>query len=345
MLEKKDKKKNVGEKAKTLFLFEGICTFYKKHKRDLLWRKEKSTPYEVWVSEIMLQQTQVSRVSQYYVRFLKRFPTVNILAKASWEEFLPYYEGLGYYRRGKNMLETAKKITKDYQGNFPLTLGELERLPGIGSYTARALASFAYDKPVLAWDTNFSRVLGRFFAGTKDQNLPVVKIETVLRRYGVQKNKENKKISFKNFNAGVMDFGSLVCTKNPKCQECPLQIHCLYFQESGEKERKILQKKEGFPTKEAQTFLILHENHKKYFSLSRKKFKPFIFTPSLSNRQEIKQFFSQTFGLTLSIRPPRMKLYIQEKPTLIVYAQILSGAHTFSLFEPKDVHDILDTWL
>ncbi len=304
MLEKKNKKKNLTEKAKILFLFEEILDFYTKHKRDLLWRKEDITPYEVWVSEIMLQQTQVSRVSQYYVRFLKRFPDIETLAKASWDEFLPYYEGLGYYRRGKNMLLTAQNIVKYYQGVFPREIRELEKLPGVGHYTACAIASFAYDESVLAWDTNFSRVLGRFFGGTKDCTLSAIKIETVLKQYRTKKKKENKKVSFKNFNAGIMDFGSLVCTKNPKCQECPLQRNCVYFQEGGEKERKILQKKEAFPTKESQVFLILHENHKKYFSLSQKKFEPFIFDSSLMSRQEIKQFFSKPLTY-LSVRPPK----------------------------------------
>ncbi|NCU42655.1 MAG: A/G-specific adenine glycosylase, partial [Candidatus Moranbacteria bacterium] len=155
----KKKRKNISEKEKRIFVFEEILIFYAEYKRNLLWRKKDITPYEVWVSEIMLQQTQVSRVAQYYTRFLKRFPTVDILAQVSWEEFLPYYEGLGYYRRGKNMIETAQRIMRKYQGMFPRERSHLEKLPGIGSYTARAVASFAYDEPVLAWDTNFSRVL------------------------------------------------------------------------------------------------------------------------------------------------------------------------------------------
>ncbi|NCU41784.1 MAG: A/G-specific adenine glycosylase [Candidatus Moranbacteria bacterium] len=342
---KKKKGKTKKKEEKIVFIFETILAFYTENKRDLLWRKENITPYEVWVSEIMLQQTQVSRVSQYYTRFLKRFPTVDSLARASWEEFLPYYEGLGYYRRGKNMLETAKRIMMKYQGIFPRERSELEKLPGIGLYTARAVMSFAYDDPVLAWDTNFSRVLGRFLEGTKKHNLSLEKIEATLKCFSLRKNKEKEKLSFKDFNAGMMDFGSLVCIKNPQCEKCPLQMYCLYFQENGKREKVFFQKKENFPTKEAQAFLILHENHKKYFSSSKRGFKPFVFPSSLSSRQEMKQFFYEKYGIILSIRPPKMKLYIQEKPTLIVYAQILSGEHNFSLFEPKGVHDILDTWL
>jgi len=140
--------------------YNEILKWYEKSARILPWRKEGISAYEVWVSEIMLQQTQVSRGIQYYERFLKRFPTVQKLAKASWDDFLPYYEGLGYYARGRNMLRTAKTIVDEFGGEFPRNKAMLMKLPGIGEYTACAILSFTWNEPFVAFDTNFKRIFG-----------------------------------------------------------------------------------------------------------------------------------------------------------------------------------------
>src|SRR3989344_6364292 len=143
------------DKRKAGFFEEKLEDFFQKTGREHLpWRKKKITAYEVWVSEIMLQQTQVSRVIGYYTRFLKRFPNIGSLAKASWAAFLPYYDGLGYYARGRNMLKAAQVIAKEYAGTFPRDKKLLEKLPGIGPYTAAAIMSFAYGDEDLARDTN-----------------------------------------------------------------------------------------------------------------------------------------------------------------------------------------------
>jgi len=125
----------------TLPLIKKILTWYSKNKRHLPWRKTHD-PYSIWVSEIMLQQTQVSRVNDYYQRFLEKFPDIQSLAKASWGQFLPYWRGLGFYSRGRNMLKAAKMIMKEYGGKFPHQKKDLEKLPGIGEYTSAAIRSF-----------------------------------------------------------------------------------------------------------------------------------------------------------------------------------------------------------
>src|SRR3989344_8172097 len=154
------------DKRKAGFFEEKLEDFFQKTGREHLpWRKKKITAYEVWVSEIMLQQTQVSRVIGYYTRFLKRFPNIGSLAKASWAAFLPYYDGLGYYDRGRNMLKAAKEVVEKHHGRFPRDAEALRRLPGIGPYTAAAIMSFAYGDEHLAWDTNLKRVIGRVFYG------------------------------------------------------------------------------------------------------------------------------------------------------------------------------------
>jgi len=399
-----------------------ISIFYRWHGRDLPWRKENITPYEVWVSEIMLQQTQVSRVVEYYGRFLERFPNVEALARTNWEEFLPYYEGLGYYNRGRNMLACARVVMEEYNGKFPCEVEELERLPGVGPYTARAVASFACGAKTLAWDTNFSRVFGRYLKGSKNENVEKEEIEEEIQKIceyggGVDSRKslslqglplqEGEKIflsqghlplrkredqnsspfcdndekesegdregcgnnkremggvmkkekrdqrnelqdasfTFRDFNAAVMDFGSLVCKKNPKCGECPLNSHCVYFQNGGKKEKTTAHGNDAFPLQEAQAFVILHENHKKYFSSAKHEFQPFVLEKGRVSREDIKEFFFSKHGLKTSVRPPKMKIYIDEEPTIVVYAQILSGEHNFFHFEPKAVRDMINTWL
>lgn len=311
-----------------------MLVFYQENKRDLPWRREGISAYEVWVSEIMLQQTQVSRVVEYYTKFLKRFPDVRSLASASWEEFLPYYEGLGYYRRGRNMLLTAQEVVTKHRGKFPRDITELEKLPGIGAYTARAIASFAWGESVLAWDTNFTRVFGRFFEGSKRADMKAILFEKSLFRYVKQS---------RDFNASVMDFGSAICTKNPKCDVCPLESRCAYALSSGTKEEHQKKQKEVFPTKEAYAYVILHEEHRRYFSSDKKVFCPFMLPPEEHSREAIKYYFYNTYGLNVSVRPPKIKLYIDEQPTLIIYAQILSGTHDFASFEPKEARAILDT--
>ena len=270
----------------------------------------------------------------------------------------------------KKYAKTAKIVIEEYNGVFPQDKKELEKLPGIGRYTASAIASFAYEKTVLAWDTNFQRVFGRFFEGSKDEVMNREEMEGIVKK-GIKNyedntcggeakiSKENKEIrsdderkkfrvlrlGFREFNAGVMDFGSLVCTKNPKCTQCPLRKHCVYYKTMGKKEvqKKIFQ--EDFPTKQAFAYVILHENHKIYFSRSKKIFKPFRLSPEENSREAIKYFFENHYQLKISVRPPKMKLYIKERPTMVVYAQILSGRHNFSSFPQEAVRDTINKWI
>lgn len=301
-----------------------ILKWFTKNGRVLLpWRKKNITAYEVWVSEIMLQQTQVSRVIEYYKRFLERFPDVFELARASWEEFYPYYAGLGYYNRGRNMLSCAHILVEKYKGVFPKTKELLRDLPGIGEYTASAILSFAYNKNELAIDTNIKKVFGRYFEGSKDAKID---FETL---------KQNLASSKKELNAAVMDFSSSICIKIPRCGECPLQKYCEYYRSDGQKE--FMKKKENitFPQKEAIVYLTIHKNHKEYYSLNKKEWKPFILSKHSNTREKIKEYFQKKYGLTLAVRPPHKKLYINQKPVIFVNAQILLGVHTFYIFDKK----------
>lgn len=307
-----------------------IMVFYrKKGRKHLPWRKKGITPYEVWVSEIMLQQTQVDRVIDFYVKFLKRFPTIRELSRVSWEKFLPYYQGLGYYNRGRNMLSSAQIICKRYEGKFPEDIEILETLPGIGKYTARAVMSFSKNFDFLAWDINFQRVFGRFFFGSKDTAIDPLEFEGKI----VAKKRD--------FNGAIMDFGSLVCVREPRCNICILQCHCVYFQEKGKGE--ILKKRENkvFCQKEATVWVFLHKDHKIYYSDNKKIYAPFQVPKRDNTREGIKKYFLKKYGLIVSVRPPHKKDLIQGNPTLFVNAQILLGNYTFSIFEKEEVRKFL----
>lgn len=289
----------------------------------LPWRKTGLTAYQVWLSEIMLQQTQVSRVVPYFENMVERFPTVQDLAAATWEEFLPFYQGLGYYSRGRNMLKTAAMVVEKFDGIFPSDPTILQTLPGIGPYTAAAIASFAYGHPHLAFDTNQQRVWGRILHGTKTARVDVTELEHEL----------DTNASYSHLNAAVMDFANVVCTnRSPRCSTCPLQKYCVYFQTNGEREPTTFAKKSTFPMREAQTVVVLHENHKQYFSSVQERFTPFTLPSPLNTRARIKEHFLRVHGLNISVRPPHWKGSVVEIPTQVVTAQVLSGQHRFEPF-------------
>lgn len=303
-----------------------VLQWFREHGRKRLpWRKKGITPYEVWVSEIMLQQTQVSRVLKYYKRFLKKFPTIEKLAQAPWEEFLPYYSGLGYYRRGHNMLKAAKIIDRLYKGKFPRDKQLLMKLPGIGEYTASAILSFGYGDAYLAFDINLKRVFGRFFSGNKNAQLDFEKIEKKL--------KGNRS----ELNSALMDFANLVCLHKPKCEICPLARQCRYFREKGKGEIQKGHARSLFPLKKAQVFLWLHKDHKEYYSPNPDRFEVFVFPPASNTREKIKEYFQKNYGLEVSVRPPHKKTSVNGISTIFVNAQILLGKHEFGVFSKEDI--------
>lgn len=216
--------------------------WYRLNCRDLPWRHTHD-PYKIWVSEVMLQQTQVERVKDYYARFLKRFPKVQDLARAKWEDVLESWRdpvppgtpqviaaqrrGLGYYRRARNMHKAAQTIVKDFGGKFPRTYEELKKLPGVGSYTAAAIASFAFGEKVPALDTNIFRVFGRVFGKIWENLKPGEKFEFAGKYMGSSRGEQG--LSSRDFNYGLMDLGALVCNaKQPKCEECCFQKTCAF---------------------------------------------------------------------------------------------------------------------
>ena len=308
------------------FLERQLLLYFTSSARKLPWRKPTITPYEVWVSEIMLQQTQVARVIEYCKRFLKKFPTVKKLAQTTWEEFLPYYAGLGYYARGRNMLRTAQIVSTQYRGMFPKTSRELMQLPGIGPYTAAAILSFGYNQDALAFDTNMKKVFGRYMAGSKSASVKQESLERAL------------KAPKRTLNAAIMDFANDICVTRPKCAVCPLARRCVYQKTKGKRE-PTSRVKSSFPTKNANVLLWLHRNHREYYSLNLDAFEPFQLPAATNTRETIKAHFQEKYGLTLAVRPPHQKVFIEGQPTLFVNAQILLGEQDFGSYSREDAEE------
>lgn len=198
-----------------------LTAWYRRHRRTLPWR-ENQEPYRVWVSEIMLQQTQVERVKEFFARFMTRFPTVESLARAPERDVLKHWEGLGYYRRARQLHAAAKAIVSDHGGAFPRAAAELRRLPGIGRYTAGAIASIAFGLPEPIIEANTRRVIARLagyakpVGGSGDEPLWQLASDLVPSRDpGI-------------FNQALMELGALVCSpERPACSRCPLASLCV----------------------------------------------------------------------------------------------------------------------
>jgi A/G-specific adenine glycosylase len=199
-----------------------LIAWYRRHRRDLPWRRTRD-PYCVWISEIMLQQTQVATVIPYYQRFLARFPDVNSLAVADEHEVLRHWEGLGYYRRARQLHRAARQIAADHGGIFPSAPADIERLAGIGRYTAGAILSIALDQPAPILEANTVRLHSRLLAVLDDPASRVAQnrlwhfAAALLPRRGAGE-----------LNQALMELGSLVCTpRAPRCGDCPLSRWCL----------------------------------------------------------------------------------------------------------------------
>jgi A/G-specific adenine glycosylase len=222
-------------------------------RKDLPWQKNR-TPYAVWVSEIMLQQTQVMTVIPYYTRFISHFPDVKSLAEANLDIVLHLWTGLGYYARARNLLKTAQIITEHYDQIFPDNLKELSHLPGIGRSTAGAILSIAFNKPFPILDGNVKRVLTRYhmvvgFPGDKQ-------VENKLWEFA---EKYIPKHHCYIYSQAIMDLGATICIRiKPKCEICPLQRQCMAFNE--DKISDFPQKKSKAITRVRATYFLILQN-------------------------------------------------------------------------------------
>ena len=199
-----------------------LIAWYQAHKRDLPWRHTQN-PYYIWLSEVILQQTRVAQGLPYYLKFVENYPTVIALAEAPSEDVLRLWQGLGYYSRARNLHETAKIITKDYQGIFPDNYQDLLKLKGIGPYTAAAVASLAFDQQVAVVDGNVYRVLSRIFGIETD-----IASSQAPKEFAKLANELISSTQPAEFNQAIMEFGALQCVPvSPQCMFCVFNENCV----------------------------------------------------------------------------------------------------------------------
>jgi A/G-specific adenine glycosylase len=244
---------------------EKLIVWYNEHKRDLPWRKT-TDPYQIWLSEIILQQTRVNQGLDYFNKFIKKHPDIHSLAKSSEKDVLNLWQGLGYYSRARNLHFTAKYISNELNGEFPTEYKDILNLKGVGEYTAAAIASFAYKEAYPVVDGNVYRVLSRMF-GIEN---PIDSTEGKK----VFKQLATELIDTKNpdtYNQAIMEFGALQCTpKKPNCEDCPYLLECFAYKnglitELPKKEKKIKQRNRYF------NYLVIINNDSIYLNERKEK--------------------------------------------------------------------------
>jgi A/G-specific adenine glycosylase len=230
-----------------------LLTWYAKNFRTLPWRGDPD-PYNIWVSEIMAQQTRIQTVIPYYHRWIKAFPSIKALAKASEQEVLKNWEGLGYYSRARNLHRAAREVMEKYGGHLPEESQQLRELPGIGPYSAAAIASLAFGKNEAALDANIRRVLARVFKVSLPLGTPECEKQlTQLAKENLPKGKAGDYIQ------ALMDLGSSICLpRNPKCPICPLQSLCIAQREGIQISLPIRKKVPSLPTVVVTAAIILN---------------------------------------------------------------------------------------
>ncbi|MEO8001010.1 MAG: A/G-specific adenine glycosylase [Arenimonas sp.] len=240
-----------------------LSWFDKNGRHDLPWQHPRA-PYRVWLSEIMLQQTQVATVIPYFDNFLRRFPDLNSLAQAQSDDVVTLWAGLGYYTRARNLHRTAKICLEIHDGKLPATLDELVALPGIGRSTAAAILSQAHDLPFAILDGNVKRTLSRYYGISGWPGLPAVEKELWALSEKLLPEKSNA-----DYTQAIMDFGATLCTRSkPRCMECPFNKSCIAFLENRVAE--LPQKKPGKKIPTRHTVMLVLLNNKNEVLLSRR---------------------------------------------------------------------------
>ena len=237
-----DSAEDLAQTASNRQLADVLLAWYDREQRALPWRGERD-PYRIWVSEVMLQQTQATTVLPYYQRFLERFPTLSDLAAASLDAVLKAWEGLGYYARARNLHAAARQVMTEFGGRLPESYVKLRQLPGMGDYTAGALASIAFGQPVPALDGNARRVLARLFAITQD----------VRRGAGARRLRQLAAVLLPperpgDFNQALMELGATICTpQTPRCPRCPWRGDCRALAQGIQQQLPLHQRRPALP--------------------------------------------------------------------------------------------------
>ena len=238
---------------------KSVLGWYDQYRRVLPWRAPAgiiADPYHVWLSEIMLQQTVVATVTPYFLKFVKKWPTVKHLARAPLDDVLKEWAGLGYYARARNLHKCAITVSTEFKGYFPQTYDELKSLPGIGDYTAAAILSIAFNKPSVVVDGNVERVMSRYFAITKplpDSKPDIRKAASLLSTDRTDRPSD--------YAQSLMDIGATICIpKSPRCPSCPLQKTCQAHKSGIQAALPARSTKKAKPFKRGYIYLVKKAN-------------------------------------------------------------------------------------
>ncbi len=230
-----------------------LLEWYSYNKRSMPWR-DNPLPYYVWVSEVMLQQTQVDTVIPYFERFITKFPNLELLANADLQDVLKMWEGLGYYARARNFHKAVGIVIQELHGKIPDNFDDLRQLPGLGDYTAAAVASIAYGQKIPVVDGNVLRVFARFWGIKQDIKTNSVKTKIFNRLKTVIKPVESS-----DFNQSLMELGALICRpKHPLCPQCPIQNECIAFEKGITDKLPNVKRKAKVPTYQYGACVIWH---------------------------------------------------------------------------------------
>lgn len=264
-------------------------------RKDLPWQHPRS-PYYVWLSEIMLQQTQVKTVIPYFNRFIERFPSLDALASAALDDVLALWSGLGYYSRARNLHRCAQQIMQDHQGIFPTSPQILTTLPGIGDSTAAAIASLAFNQPTAILDGNVKRVLCRFFAIDSPPN------QTTIKKRLWQLAQDCMDIHrCADYTQAIMDLGATCCTRiNPDCNHCPLHQYCQAFANNMVEQLPVRVPKKEKPTREGHFILLNSDADTIYLQKNKEQgiWGSLWCLPYFSSLKDSSHWLEQTWGLT-----------------------------------------------
>ena len=234
-----------------------LLQWFETNKRDLPWRKDRH-PYHIWISEIMLQQTRIEAVKKYYVNFMKELPDTESLSLVAEDKLLKLWEGLGYYSRAKNLKKAAELIMQEYGGRFPDSYEQLLKLPGVGEYTAGAIASICFNEKVTAIDGNVLRVISRVLGSRKNVLLPKTKKEIDQKLQKILPEQSGM------FNEALMELGEMVCLPGaaPECTRCPVQSDCIAHRDNLTAEIPVRIKKLKRKREEKTILVLMTENNR-----------------------------------------------------------------------------------
>jgi len=315
-----------------------LLKWHRSHARPHPW-KNTSDPYKIWISEIILQQTRVETGTAYYLKFIRKFPTVSDLSQASLKEVLATWQGLGYYSRARNLHTSAKFIHNELNGIFPKTYEDILNLKGVGPYTAAAIASFAFLLPYAVLDGNVKRVLARYH-GYKENILSSIaykELENILSLYFDKKNPAK-------FNQAIMDFGATLCKpKQAVCDQCPLSGDCFAFQNGMVESLPVRQKLA--PRRDRYFHFFVIKDGDKILMEERKSkdiwqnLYQFPLLESNSNRKlnkkELHLFLSNELGLNIS---STISLSKGPKAQLLTHQRIVSRFYELQLEDDYSPH-------